>query len=335
MFGSIYLISNSINEKVYIGQTLIDPLDRWQQHLSKLKNKKHNPKLQHFINKYGIGTLKFEVIESNLLEEDLNQVEINYIEFFDSFKNGFNCTEGGGSVFGRFYKPIKLKEILTGDIIERKSISAFCREFKVNTSSISGLVNGNSNYAYKKWCRPDTNTDSLFYRLISPQNKEYKFLDITKFCKEFNLGLCSITNLLNNKKYSYKGWGTPNTLNYRKPLQTGYKVELINMTGKIYTSVSMEQTKRDLGLSIRVIKNLLFEKIEISNGGWKLLKNKDKICKINYRSGLPIKIKNKIDNKILIFENYSECARALKVPYHQINKLANKKSSKIKDWEVI
>ena len=68
---------------------------RWIEHFSKLKSKNHHSiKLQNLINKYGIEGLRFKVIfhceECDLLE--IREREQYYINEYDSFNNGLNCT---------------------------------------------------------------------------------------------------------------------------------------------------------------------------------------------------------------------------------------------------
>lgn len=92
---SIYLISNTRNRKVYIGRT--NSFNRRKaHHLKKLKKNTHpNRKLQNFINKYGIDCLSFEIISTpGSLEDCLIQEEL-FIQKYDSFRKGFNMTEGG------------------------------------------------------------------------------------------------------------------------------------------------------------------------------------------------------------------------------------------------
>lgn len=66
--SGIYIIRNSINPNVYIGQAS-NIYNRVRWHLCELKKDKHpNPKLQRFVNKYGIDNISFAVLE--LVEKD-------------------------------------------------------------------------------------------------------------------------------------------------------------------------------------------------------------------------------------------------------------------------
>lgn len=86
----IYKITNKLNGKVYIGQS-VDIDTRWRQHI----NAKDNFAIHRAIQKYGKENFKFEV----LLEcpvDMLNVWERDMIALYDCISpNGYNLTEGG------------------------------------------------------------------------------------------------------------------------------------------------------------------------------------------------------------------------------------------------
>ena len=88
----IYKITNKINNHCYIGQS-INIEQRWQGHRSDWKKGVCYPLYLAFT-KYGIENFSFEIIEECSLEL-LNEKEVYWIEYFDSFYNGYNQTLGG------------------------------------------------------------------------------------------------------------------------------------------------------------------------------------------------------------------------------------------------
>ena len=74
MYGYIYIIENTINGKLYIGQTTQPPSKREYNHFSELKHNKHNnPHLQYAFNKYDEDDFKFKVISWFNSKEELNE----------------------------------------------------------------------------------------------------------------------------------------------------------------------------------------------------------------------------------------------------------------------
>lgn len=90
----IYKITNQINQKSYIGKTSkINPQKRWIEHKADSNNPNRNHRaLYKAMNKYGINNFIFEIIEETDLPEER---EMYYIQYYDTYHNGYNETLGG------------------------------------------------------------------------------------------------------------------------------------------------------------------------------------------------------------------------------------------------
>jgi group I intron endonuclease len=96
----IYKITNLINNKVYIGESL-DIYRRWDEHRDDLNNNSHHSyKLQSDWNEFRQDNFKFEII--SILDEDISNFigeyilivyEDKYIKQYDSISNGYNVEE--------------------------------------------------------------------------------------------------------------------------------------------------------------------------------------------------------------------------------------------------
>lgn len=93
--GLIYIIKNTVNNKVYVGQTTTNLNTRFSQHTKKSTVSNRFYKLHNAIRKYGKDKFYIEPLETNIPIEQLNEREIYYIEKFNSYKNGYNTTKGG------------------------------------------------------------------------------------------------------------------------------------------------------------------------------------------------------------------------------------------------
>lgn len=89
----IYIIKNTINDKVYIGQAK-SSRKRFLEHCQ-LKDKKRNISIiDQAIEKYGKENFYFEILESQI--PDYNEKEKYYIKLYNSISpNGYNIQEGG------------------------------------------------------------------------------------------------------------------------------------------------------------------------------------------------------------------------------------------------
>ena len=88
----IYLITNHINGKKYIGQSR-NLIKRWGQH--KTESRKDNPKMivDKAIKKYGIDNFSFEILFECPLDM-LDDWETDMIRLYDSVRpRGYNCVD--------------------------------------------------------------------------------------------------------------------------------------------------------------------------------------------------------------------------------------------------
>lgn len=96
--GYIYKITNKINGKMYVGQTKNSIKTRFYDHKrnSKDPNKpNYYYPLYKAFRKYGIENFEIEELECCDISL-LNERETYYIEKYDTYNNGYNCTLGGG-----------------------------------------------------------------------------------------------------------------------------------------------------------------------------------------------------------------------------------------------
>jgi group I intron endonuclease len=96
--GYIYKITNTKNNKCYIGVTIKEnPNERWCAHKSNIRNDRGCPLLMKAFNKHGEESFKFEVLII-CFDDDVYYYEEEYIKKYNSASpNGYNVAEGGKS----------------------------------------------------------------------------------------------------------------------------------------------------------------------------------------------------------------------------------------------
>lgn len=93
--GCIYIIKNTINDKVYIGQTIHTVEYRFREHLRDAYAGVDR-KLYNAMRELGIENFYAEKLV-DCKDEVLNDEEVRFITIYDSFINGYNSTSGGST----------------------------------------------------------------------------------------------------------------------------------------------------------------------------------------------------------------------------------------------
>lgn len=140
----IYLITNKINGRCYVGQS-VDIIRRWRQH-KEVAHREQAP-LYKAIQKYGIENFDFCVLEE-CSREELDSKEIQYIEQYNSYFCGYNQTRGGN----QYSHNVKLSDVdfekivdlLKNTTIPQKDIAEL---FSVGEDTISEINTGKSRHS--------------------------------------------------------------------------------------------------------------------------------------------------------------------------------------------
>ena len=138
MNGFIYKITNKLNNKVYIGQTIQKPIERFYQHCAKKCDKYiFNMVIHKAIFKYGKDNFTFEVIEE-VPKQQLNEREEYWIKYYNSYTDGYNSTKGGQ----KGNKPFK--NIDNNAIIEQyqqgKSLRTIGKMFNIDKATVKSIL---------------------------------------------------------------------------------------------------------------------------------------------------------------------------------------------------
>lgn len=141
----IYKITNKINNKIYIGQT-INYEKRMKEHIYGRRNTKNHIEqvIDRAIKKYGVENFLFEKIDNSESQEEIDILERKYIKQYNSLKpNGYNVLKGGREKNGAWnMKEIEIYD-LNGNYIEScESPSEYARiNNKYNDSAIRDCCN--------------------------------------------------------------------------------------------------------------------------------------------------------------------------------------------------
>ena len=146
----IYIITNDINNKVYIGQSN-DPKYRFNQHC---RPNNDNSLIDLAIQKYGKEHFTMSILEGPI--RNYNEREKYYILKYNSLRpNGYNILEGGNEppLFKGIEHPeakiktnIELEKIVSDLRFTKNSIRNIAKKFNVSPSCVSDINLGNTYY---------------------------------------------------------------------------------------------------------------------------------------------------------------------------------------------
>lgn len=140
----IYKIYNTINDKIYIGQTTQTLKERIHNYKEEVKFSKHLRPIIAAMRKYGFENFYFEILEDQIqTKEELDLAEQKYIKLYHSLitENGYNIELGGNSV-GK-HSDITKQKIRTAQLKEKNHMWNKTGYQNATSKKIIELTTGN------------------------------------------------------------------------------------------------------------------------------------------------------------------------------------------------
>lgn len=234
----IYKISNSINNKVYIGQTIRPVQDRFNRHINDAMNGILDTHFARAIRLYGPDKFSIEVIDTASNQDELTQKEHDWILYYNSVENGYNETDAVSKCGGNTYKS-KTEE-------ELKAIGDKIRQSKIG---------GKNPHATKIKCKNVETEKEYFFDSMA---------EATTFFKQTNHQFISrrcrgeVTNLYEGKwmfAYQDNEYGTFTAIPNAKRAK---RVEVLNLeTNEIKICNSCNEADRFCGFGVGYLSKKL------------------------------------------------------------------------------
>lgn len=225
-FGYVYIVTNTVNGKKYVGQTTRTVEERWKDHVRNCYRRDFP--FPCALRKYDIDKFDIEVICECYSQEELDNKEIFYIREFNTISpTGYNCTEGGrGGIPSEEVKK-RISKTLTGKIQSeetkkkrskslrgdknhrygispskehRKKISNSLKETYANGYEHPFLGRKHTEESIEKMCKT--------YTFVSLEGEVVKISNLSKFCKEKKpaLSVSSMRKVLSGSRSHHRGW---------------------------------------------------------------------------------------------------------------------------------
>jgi len=206
----LYKITNTQNNKCYIGYTSKSLNERWDQHKTGALRIRDNRKFYNAIRKYGLEAWNTEVLlEVTTITEAKNK-EIELISLYDSYNTGYNATKGGDGNNGIIMTEEsnqKRSNALKGVPKSKETVEKFKQRTQTQEAKdkISKAHTGTKK-PWVKWSKEQIATRAMTRRNITKK----QFDEIQKFRAD---GLtikevAALVSLSNDmvKKWSRKSW---------------------------------------------------------------------------------------------------------------------------------
>lgn len=208
----IYLITNQINGKKYVGQTVQTVAKRWKRHCWESTMKRKVMAITGAIAVHGAKNFTIEQLEECQTIDQLNAAEEFWISKLATLSpTGYNLTPGGKSR-GHLLPETRLK------------ISLANKGRKTSDETRSRLSESHKGWVpseetKEKWRKAFTGKKqsqavvqhritklAKTYTMICPTGESVTFTNMKEFCKLHSLSESKMNQVANGKRTSYKEW---------------------------------------------------------------------------------------------------------------------------------
>lgn len=205
------MITNKLNGKKYVGQTVQSLKKRFQRHCWK-SSSKNSMAITSAISKYGKENFSMEILCTCLSQKELNEMEVFYVKVHDTLApKGYNLVAGGGGsgIMSQITKD-KISKANIGrkaSLETRKKLSLSHKNQKVSKETRAKISLGRlgikpSEKAIQKLINRSVKT----YTLLSPFNEKIIVTNLSEFCRKHGLNIGNMCSVLSGKRNHNKGW---------------------------------------------------------------------------------------------------------------------------------
>lgn len=207
----IYLITNKLNNKQYIGQTVVTLEKRWKRHCWNCTSKYNDMPIDYAIKKYGKDNFIIKLLEICNNIDELNEREKYWALTLNTFSpNGYNLKAGNGHGAMSEETKRKIGASNKGKKASQESKNKMSeahkgiRRSEQTKAKLSAYWAGKplSKLAYVNALKACAKT----YKLISPNGTLIEIYNMAEFCRNNNLSTSKMSLVVNGKRNKHKGW---------------------------------------------------------------------------------------------------------------------------------
>jgi group I intron endonuclease len=222
----VYLITNLVSDKKYVGLTTRDIKIRWYEHVKKSKQSNLSDLSLHkdiFI--HGKKNFRIDILRECTSISEMSFYERKFIQDLDTIKNGYNQNSGGTyyEVSEKLKNKLSLESNLSKEVYVYYTSGDFFNKFhSVNESA--RVLNIDTRKVFRVLCGNRKSTNGYIFSYEKIENIDYKnnvcrsilkYDSLGNFIKKYkSINECSLDNnvnrvtinrSINEKKYFVKG----------------------------------------------------------------------------------------------------------------------------------
>lgn len=232
MKKDIYIIKNSINNKVYIGQSK-DAAKRWLSHIydARYEGKVDNYKqeIHKAMYEYGFDKFHYEILEYQI--QNYDERERYWIKYYNSVvPNGYNVAPGGGgtgscidSANSVFDSQERLMKCISEISATKKSFANIAKKYGCSQEVISA-INSGERYRMETLVYPLRNTDTKYpVELVKQIRYSLKYetdLTIKDVAAKYGVDISQVSLINQGKKYFLQNESYPLRNKRKRDLDT-------------------------------------------------------------------------------------------------------------------
>lgn len=208
----VYLITNNLNGKQYVGQTTKSIDTRFRRHCWASEYIKNMP-ICLAIKKYGKENFSIEALAKCDNQEALDALESYYAKKLNTFSpNGYNLKAGKGRGAMSEETKEKIRQANLGkkaSIETRKKLSESHKGIRLSDEAkakMSQRLKGRKFSPEHLRKIAETRESKTVYQVVSPTGVHHEVRNMKQFCIEHGLQPSNMSEVVNGKVKQHKGW---------------------------------------------------------------------------------------------------------------------------------
>jgi len=201
--GIIYVLTNKINGKKYVGQTVRTFNDRLSQHLSIAKKEKPKMVVSRAIKKYGIENFDIETHDIiNCCLDDTEKVMVKTLN--SKIPNGYNVIDGGKGNYGFHHTEEAKKKISMS--LSGKNSYMYGKQLTEEVKQKISKARIGKHHTEKTKKKLTKSLCKYTYEVTTPNGDKEIINNMNRYCNDNNIDQSAMQRVAMGKYKQHKGY---------------------------------------------------------------------------------------------------------------------------------